>query len=55
ARSVELLQQVGAPVLGLVINGAEDEVRYGYSSRYYGGLPSSRDTRHRGQRASRTH
>jgi capsular exopolysaccharide synthesis family protein len=34
-RAIDVLQQVQAPIVGLVVNGAEDEVRYGYSSSYY--------------------
>lgn len=33
-RAVEVLEQVGAPILGLVLNGASEELEYGYGYHY---------------------
>lgn len=34
-RSIELLSQVGAPIIGTVLNGVTSEGSYGYGYRYY--------------------
>nr|MDQ3643269.1 hypothetical protein [Actinomycetota bacterium] len=34
-RSLELLRQVGAPLIGMVLNGVGDQAGYGYHG-YYG-------------------
>jgi capsular exopolysaccharide synthesis family protein len=57
-RAVELLQQVGAPLRGIVLNGAgdRDSYGYGYGGRYgygYGEVPADNEEPRRGKRTSR--
>lgn len=42
ARTMEVLRQVDAPILGLVVNRAKEEARYSYSYDYRSGTPAVR-------------
>jgi Mrp family chromosome partitioning ATPase len=48
-RAVELLRQVGAPLVGTILNGVSAEGAYGYTYEYY-----SRETPKNGKKASST-
>jgi capsular exopolysaccharide synthesis family protein len=44
ARALELLHQVGAPIVGTVLNGVSAESGYGYQYGYYAGAPDEKPT-----------